>query len=216
MAIKILLADDHPILREGLRGLLEKETDMEVAGEAGSGYEAVQLAGRLHPDVIIMDINMPDMNGIEATRRILEEDPGKAVLALSLESDRRFVVEILDSGARGYLLKDAFFEELAAAIHTVAEGDTYLCPKIAEMIIKDYMKRIPDNNPLTFESLTTRERETIQLIADGRNAKEIAAEFGVSVKTIEVHRHNIMKKLNLYSIAELTKYAIREGLTSLK
>jgi DNA-binding NarL/FixJ family response regulator len=216
MAIKVLIVDDHPILREGLRVLLEKETDMEVTGEAGTGYEAVQLAGKLQTDVIVMDINMPDMNGIEATRRILAEDPGKTVLALSLESDRRFVVEILESGARGYLLKDAFFEELATAIRTVATGDTYLCPKITELIIKDYMKRIPDKTSLTFEYLTTRERETIQLIADGRNSKEIAAEFGVSVKTIEVHRHNIMKKLNLYSIAELTKYAIREGLTSLK
>ena len=216
MAIKVLLADDHPILREGLRGLLERENDLEVADEAGTGNEAVQLACRLHPDVIIMDINMPDMNGIEATRRILAEDPAIRVLVLSLESDRRFIVEALESGARGYVLKDSFFEELATAIRTVAAGDTYLGPKITELIIKDYMKRIPDKTPLTFESLTTRERETIQLIADGRNSKEIAAEFGVSIKTIEVHRHNIMKKLNLYSIAELTKYAIREGLTSLK
>jgi DNA-binding NarL/FixJ family response regulator len=216
MTIKIVIADDHPILREGLRGLLEKEEDMEVVGEAGTGNEAVQLAGRLHPDVIVMDINMPDMNGIEATRRILAEDPGKGVLVLSLESDRRFIVEALESGARGYVLKDSFFEELATAIRTVAAGDTYLGPKITELIIKDYLQRIPDKTPLTFTSLTCRERETIQLIADGRNSKEIAAEFGVSVKTIEVHRHNIMKKLNLYSIAELTKYAVREGLTSLK
>jgi DNA-binding NarL/FixJ family response regulator len=138
------------------------------------------------------------------------------VLVLSLESDRRFIVEALESGARGYVLKDSFFEELATAIRTVAAGDTYLGPKITELIIKDYLQRIPDKTPLTFTSLTCRERETIQLIADGRNSKEIAAEFGVSVKTIEVHRHNIMKKLNLYSIAELTKYAVREGLTSLK
>ncbi len=216
MAIKVLLADDHPILREGLRGLLERENDLEVAGEAGTGIEAVQLAGRLHPDVIIMDINMPDMNGIEATRRILAEDPAIRVLVLSLESDRRFIVEVLEAGARGYVLKDSFFEELATAIRTVAAGDTFLGPKITELIIKDYLQRIPDRQPLTFSSLTSRERETIQLIADGRNSKEIAAEFGVSVKTIEVHRHNIMKKLNLYSIAELTKYAVREGLTSLK
>ena len=216
MAIKVLLVDDHPILREGLRGLLERENDLEVAGEAGTGNEAVQLAGRLHPDVIIMDINMPDMNGIEATRRILAEDPPIRVLVLSLESDRRFIVEVLEAGARGYVLKDSFSDDLVNGIRTVAAGDTYLGPKITELIIKDYLQRIPDRQQLTFSSLTCRERETIQLIADGRNSKEIAAKFGISVKTIDVHRHNIMKKLNLYSIAELTKYAVREGLTSLK
>jgi DNA-binding NarL/FixJ family response regulator len=211
-----MIVDDHAIVREGLRGLLEKEPDMEVTGEAGTGLEAVKLAHELHPDVIIMDINMPCMNGIEATRRILAALKDVQVLALSLESDRRFIVEVLEAGAKGYVLKDAFFAELATAIRAVAAGETYLGPKITEMIIKDYLQRIPENLPLTFTSLTTRERELIQLIADGKNTKEIASVFGTSIKTIEVHRHNIMKKLNLYSIAELTKYAVREGLSSLK
>jgi DNA-binding NarL/FixJ family response regulator len=203
-------------MREGLRGLLEKETDMVVVGDTGTGGEAVQLAARLNPDIIIMDINMPDMNGIEATRRILAEDPAKRVLVLSLESDRRFIVEVLEAGAKGYVLKDYCFEDLATAIRRIAAGDAYICAKITELILKDYMQCSINKIPLTFESLTPRERETIQLIADGKNTKEIAAEFGVSLKTIEVHRHNIMKKLDLYSIAELTKYAVREGLTSLK
>jgi DNA-binding NarL/FixJ family response regulator len=211
-----MIVDDHAIVREGLRGLLEKEPDMEVTGEAGTGLEAVKLAHELHPDVIIMDINMPCMNGIEATRRILAALKDVQVLALSLESDRRFIVEVLEAGAKGYVLKDVFFAELATAIRAVAAGETYLGPKITEMIIKDYLQRIPENLPLTFTSLTTRERELIQLIADGKNTKEIASVFGTSIKTIEVHRHNIMKKLNLYSIAELTKYAVREGLSSLK
>lgn len=216
MSISILIVDDHAIVRQGLRGLLEKEPDMEVTGEAGNGLEAVNLARELNPDVIIMDINMPDMNGIEATRRILAANRNIRILALSLESDRRFIVEVLEAGAKGYVLKDAFFVELATAIRAVADGDTYLGPKITEMIIKDYLQRIPESLPLTCTSLTTRERELIQLIADGKNTKEIATVFGTSIKTVEVHRHNIMKKLNLYSIAALTKYAVREGLTSLK
>jgi DNA-binding NarL/FixJ family response regulator len=138
------------------------------------------------------------------------------VLVLSLESDRRFIVEVLEAGAKGYVLKDSCFEDLATAIRLIAAGDAYICAKITELILKDYMQRAIDKIPLTFASLTPRERETIQLIADGKNTKEIATALGVSVQTAEVHRHNIMKKLNLYSIAELTKYAVREGLSSLK
>jgi len=216
MSISILIVDDHAIVRQGLRGLLEKEPDMEVTGEAGNGLEAVKLAQELNPDVIIMDVNMPCMNGIEATRRILAANRDIGVLALSLETDRRFIVEVIEAGAKGYVLKDAFLAELAIAIRAVAIGETYLGPKITEMIIKDYLQRIPEKLPLTFTSLTTREREQIRLIADGKNTKEIATLFGTSTKTVEVHRHNIMKKLDLYSIAELTKYAVREGLTSLK
>ena len=216
MDLTVLIADDHAIFREGLRGLLEREPGMTVVGEATNGIEAVQRARELRPDVIIMDISMPVMNGIEATRKIVAEQGDTKVLALSMESDRRFIVEVLESGATGYILKDAFFDELATAIRTVVTGEKYLGPRITELIIKDYLQRIPDGLPLTHNSLTHRERAMLQLIADGRNTKEIAGEFDISIKTVEVHRQNIMKKLNLYSIAELTKYAVREGLTSLQ
>jgi DNA-binding NarL/FixJ family response regulator len=216
MSIKILIVDDHAVLREGLRTLLDKEPDLEVIGEAGNGVEAVQRAEELTPDIIIMDLNLPDMNGIAATRKILENRPESKVIALSMESDKRYIIDILGAGAMGYVLKDCFFAELAGAIRTVAKGDNYLGPRITEMIIKDYLQRVPDSLPLSSSSLTQREREIVQLIAEGKNTKEIAASFGTSIKTIEVHRHNIMKKLDLYSIAELTKYAVREGLTSLK
>jgi DNA-binding NarL/FixJ family response regulator len=216
MSIKILIVDDHTVLREGLRTLLNKEPDLEVIGEAGNGVEAVQKASELTPDIIIMDLNLPDMNGAAATRKILENRPESKVIALSMESDKRYIIDILGAGAMGYVLKDCFFAELAGAIRTVAKGDNYLGPRITEMIIKDYLQRVPDSLPLSSSSLTQREREIVQLIAEGKNTKEIAANFGTSVKTIEVHRHNIMKKLDLYSIAELTKYAVREGLTSLK
>jgi DNA-binding NarL/FixJ family response regulator len=214
--IKILLADDHTIVRDGLRSLLEKEPDMEVVAEAANGTAAVILAHEHHPDVVVMDITMPDMNGIDATRQIVENLKDVRVLALSMESDRRFVVEVLKAGATGYLLKDSAFAELATAIRTVFDGEPYLGPKITDVIIREYLQRIPSAGSLTCEELTSREREILQLISDGKNTKEIAFAFAVSLKTVENQRHSIMKKLNLYSIAELTKYAIREGLTTLK
>jgi DNA-binding NarL/FixJ family response regulator len=214
MSISILIADDHIILREGLRGLLEKEPDFSIVAEAGNGVDAVRLAGELQPDVIVMDIAMPEMNGMEATRRIIKANSSIKVLALSMESDRRFIVEVLESGACGYVLKDASFKQLADAIRTVAAGETYFSPRINELIIKDYLQRIPDGLPLHFASLTERERTLLQMVADGMNTKEIAGKLDISSKTVEVHRQNIMKKLNLFSIAELTKFAVREGLTS--
>jgi len=191
MDLKILIADDHAIFREGLRSLFEKEQGITVVGEAGNGNEAVELSRQLRPDVVLMDITMPGLNGIEATRRIVAEGGEVRVLAFSMESDRRFVVEVLEAGASGYVLKEAHFKELIAAVRAVAGGDKYFCPEIAELIIKDYLKKIPEGLPLTHDSLTPREREMLQLIADGSNAKEIAARYDISVKTVEVHRHNI-------------------------
>jgi DNA-binding NarL/FixJ family response regulator len=209
------VVDDHTIVREGLRALIDKEADMQVINEAGTGVEAHRIACNCHHDVIVMDISMPDMNGIDATRLILRDCPGSRILALSMEADRRFVVEVLKAGASGYLLKDVAFSELATAIRTVAAGETYLAPKVTEVIVREYLQRIPEGEALTCESLTSREREILRMIADGRNPKEIAYAGKVSIKTIENQRNAIMKKLNLFSIAELTKYAIREGLTRL-
>ena len=216
MSLRVLIVDDHTIVREGLRALLEKEADMVVVAEAGSGSAAVKLAREHHPDVVLMDISMPDMNGIEATRMICTELADVRVLALSMEMDRRFVVEVLKAGATGYLLKDSAFAELATAVRCVAQNETYLGPKITELVIKEYLQRIPENASGNFDHLTSREREILQLISSGKNTKEIAYALGVSMKTIENQRQTIMKKLNLYSIAELTKYAVREGLTSLQ
>lgn len=215
MTLKILLADDHALFREGLRSLVEQEPDMKVTAQAGTGTEALSLAHEHHPDLILMDITMPDMNGIEATRRIVSEIPGSRILALSMETDRRFVVEVLKAGALGYLLKDCAFVELAKAIRTVAENETYLPYRITDLLIREYLQRIPENDSATYVKLTARERELLQLIADGKNMKELAYIQGVSLKTVENQRQIIMKKLDLYSIAQLTKYAVREGFSSL-
>ena len=216
MSLKILIADDHRIVREGLVALLENEPDMEVVGEASTGIEALKLAVEIRPDIIVMDVTMPDMSGIEATRLIVANLFQIPILALSMESNRRFVVDILKAGATGYVEKDSAFAELTMAIRAVAAGETYLGPRISQLIIKEYLQRIPEEGSVIHECLTVRERELIQLIADGKNTKEIAYKFNVSLKTIENQRHSIMKKLDLYSIAELTKFAIREGLTSLR
>ena len=215
MTIRVLLADDHKIVREGLSSLLEREPDIEVIALADNGRIAVQFAGELRPDVAVIDIAMPEMNGIEAIRRISRENPAIMVLALSMHSARRFVVEALSAGAKGYLLKDCAAEELVRAIRTVAGKETYLCPKAAELIVKDYMKRLPESAPTSDSLLSTRENEVLQLIAEGQNTKEIAFTLAISIKTVETHRQQIMKKLNLHSVAELTRYAIREGLTPL-
>jgi DNA-binding NarL/FixJ family response regulator len=209
------LADDHKIVRDGLRTLLEKNPGIEVVGEAEDGRETVQLVKKLSPQIVIMDIAMRDLNGIEATRQIIAEHPDIKVIALSMHSDRRFVSEMLKAGAAAYLLKDCAFEELESAIRTVMKNKTYLSPAIAGVIIENYIRNAPKSDPSVFSLLSDREREVLQLMAEGKTTKEIASHLLVSTKTVETHRMNIMTKLDIHSIAELTKYAIREGLTSL-
>jgi DNA-binding NarL/FixJ family response regulator len=215
MTIRVLLADDHKIVREGLMSLLEKEPDIDVVAMADNGRTAVQFAGELKPDVAVLDIAMPEMNGIDATRRISSDDPEIKVLALSMHSARRFVTEALSAGAKGYMLKDCASEELVRAIRTVAADETYLSPKVAGVIVKGYLKHSHETTLSTESFLTNREREILQLISEGKSTKEIAFKLAVSIKTVETHRQQIMKKLNRHSVAELTRYAIREGLTPL-
>jgi DNA-binding NarL/FixJ family response regulator len=216
VSARIIIADDHRIVRQGLRALIEKHPDMQVMGEAATGREAVVMVRELLPDIILMDVSMPDMNGIEATRRIKSEYPQIRILALSMHSDRRFAMEMLKAGASGYLLKDSAFEEMAHAIRAVMSGHTYLCHKIADVVIKNYINLTAKQESSAFSELTVREREVLQLIAEGKSTKEIASALEVSVKTVETHRQQMMEKLGVRSVAELTKYAIREGLTSIE
>lgn len=216
MPIKVLIADDHKIVRQGLKALLEKEQDIEVVAVAEDGRTAVNLVQELSLDVAVMDIGMPVLNGIEATRQLAVDAPETCVLILSMHSARRYVLEALSAGAKGYILKDCAAEELAWAIRAIAAKETYLSPKIADIIVKDYMKFAPSHDPDPCMILSTREREVLQLIAEGNNTKEIAYLLNLSIKTIETHRQQIMKKLNLQSVASLTRYAIREGLSPLE
>ena len=216
MRTKILLADDHKIIRDGLRALIEKEQNMEVVAEACDGRTTVRKAKELMPHIIIIDISMPDLNGIEATRQIISNAPNSKIIALSMHSDRRFVINMLEAGAAGYLLKDSAFEELTMAIKTVLSGKTYLSPSIAGVVVENAMRNSTQKNTQTRAELTAREREVLQLLAEGRTTKRIATQLSVSVKTIETHRRQVMEKLDIHSVAELTKYAVREGLTTLE
>ncbi|MCK9375707.1 MAG: response regulator transcription factor [Syntrophobacterales bacterium] len=216
MITRILIADDHQIVRQGLRFLLEKEPDMKVVAEAEDGRMTVRLTRELNPGVIIMDVAMPDLNGIEATRQIITEFPTTKVIALSMYADRRFVVNMLKAGASAYLLKDCAFEELTRAIRVVLAHKTYLSPGVTDILVKDCKLGTPPSEVSAFGVLTPREREVLQLMSEGRSTTKIADHLHVSVKTVESHRQQLMQKLNLHSVAELTKYAIREGLTSLE
>ncbi len=216
MKTRVLLVDDHRLLLDGLSGLLNGSPKLEVVGTATSGLEAVSLAEKLKPDLILLDISMPDLNGIDCARRILETRPQIKILMLSMHSDRRFVNEALKVGAKGYLLKDAAFQEVGEAIRAVMNDEIFLSSAVRDVVIGDYIRRLQDQESSVFSSLSAREREVLQLIAEGKGTKEIAAALHVSVKTIESHRKQIMDKLGLHSIAELTKYAIREGLTQLE
>ncbi len=195
--------------------MLNAQPDMDVIGEAHDGRQAIQESQRLRPDIVLMDITMPDLNGIEATRGIIAAIPDVKVIGLSMHTDRRFVVGMLKAGASGDVLKDAAFEELSQAILTVVAGRTYLSPALADIVLKDYLTRVPEDAYSAVSLLSLREREVLQLISEGKTTKQIADDLQVSSKTIETHRQQIMEKIGVYSIAALTKYAVREGLTSL-
>lgn len=214
---RIVLADDHEMVRAGLRTLLEKHRGIEVVGEAADGPQLVELARTLLPDVVITDITMPGMNGVEATRRVLEIAPQVRVIALSMHSERPFVTAILRAGASAYLLKNSAASELLLAIEAVQRGETYLSPKIAGVVVGGQARKPAgaDGGASAFAALTARERQVLQLLAEGQTSKEIGAALHISVKTVETHRGQIMDKLGIRSVAELTKYAVREGLTSL-
>ena len=219
MKIKILLADDHKITRDGLRSLLEKQPDMEVVGEAGNGREAARLTRDLTPDVVVMDISMPDLNGIDAARQIKEMSPSTRVIALSMYSDREFIEGMLGAGASGYLAKDCAFDELVQSIHAVIDGKVYLSPSITDVVMKDYVGSLTTGAVRQVirsagNTLSSREREILQLIAEGHSTEQIAAKLFINNKTVYAHRSKIMEKLNTTSIADLVKFAIKEGLTT--
>jgi DNA-binding NarL/FixJ family response regulator len=206
--IRILLADDHAVVRQGFRRILEAQEDMEIVGEASNGREAVQLASELKPDLVVMDVAMPELNGIEATRRLTEASERTRVLALSMHKDAVYVREILRAGARGYLLKDAFESDMVTAVRAVARGEGYLSPAVSDSVLADYRQHVTD----PIDLLTTREREVLQLIAEGKTNKEIAGLLNLSVYTVDAHRGRIMEKLNLHSTGELVRFAVRKGL----
>lgn len=205
---RILLADDHTVVRNGFRMILGSQSDLEVVGEASNGREAVELALSAQPDVIVMDVTMPELNGIEATRRICEAAPRTRILALSMHKDAVYVREILRAGAKGYLLKDSGENDFLNAVRAIAGGDGFLSPGIADAVLNDYRKHV--SNPM--DLLTSREREVLQWIAEGKTNKEIAVGLNLSVYTVEAHRGRIMEKLNLHSAGELVRFALRNGL----
>lgn len=206
--IRVMLADDHAVVRNGFRHILAAEWDMDVIGEASNGREAVDLAATLQPDVVVMDVTMPELNGIEATRRILKDSPRTRILALSMHKDSVYVREILRAGARGYLLKDSSQQDFLAAVRAVAVGKGWLSPEVSDAVLDDYRKHV--TNPI--DLLSSREREVLQLIAESKTNKEIATALHLSVYTVEAHRGRIMEKLNLHSIGELVRFAMRNGL----
>jgi two-component system, NarL family, response regulator NreC len=208
---KILLCDDHTILRDGLRVLLEQQPDFEVVAEAANGREAVRLAEGLTPDVVIMDIAMPDLNGIEATRRIVDRLPKTAVVILSMHFDESYVIRALRAGARGYLLKDSMKGDLIKAIRAVVQGRSFFSPKVSRILQEDYMQMLSSREKEdTYELLTDREREILQLVAEGRTNKEISTLLNLSIHTVDTHRGNILEKLSLHSVPELILYAVRK------
>jgi len=211
--IRILLADDHNILRDGLRLLLERQSGLTVVAEAADGREAIERADEHRPDLVVMDIAMPGINGIEATRRIVQKHPTTGVLILSMHYDESYIIRSLKAGARAYLLKDSLKADLLSAIRAVAEGKSFFSPKISRILQEDYMQALRDKGSEdTYDLLTSREREILQLIAEGKTNKEIAAALNVSLYTVDTHRTHILRKLNLHSVPEVMLYAVRKGI----
>lgn len=212
--MKVLIADDHGIIRDGIRSLLNQEADIDVIGVAENGRQAIDLVRKLKPDLVIMDVAMPDLNGIDATRQLVKEYPALRILALSTHSDRRYVKEMLRVGAAGYVLKDSVFDELRFAIHAIQRGQSYLSPPVAHLVLADYRNGTRNvTRAQDMPDLTVREREVLQLLAEGHTMKVIAERLCISIKTVETHRKKISDKLGIRTIIELTKYAIREGIT---
>ena len=216
MTIRILVVDDHRIVCEGLVSLINGCPDYTVAGQVESGRAAITFTRRHRPDIVIMDISMPDLNGIDATRLCIEAFPPVKVIALSMHSDRRYVMGMLKAGARGYILKESVFQELLQAIEAACNDQVYLSPKVAGTVVHDLIRKEPPRIPCPADTLTVKEREVLQMIAEGRATRQMARVLNVSVKTVEARRKSIMNKLGLHTIAGLTKYAIREGLTTLQ
>lgn len=214
--MKILLVDDHKIVRDGIEQLIINNTDHKVVASVGDGVEAIEMTKLLHPDIVITDIGMPNMNGLEVAKTINSFDPTIKIIALSMHSEKRYVLEMLKVGASGYLLKDVAFEELLDAIEIVLKNQIYLSASISSVIVDNYVSEIRNQETSLIDSLTAREREVLKLIADGMTTAGIGAALKISEKTVEAHRRNIMTKLNIYSIALLTKFTIKEGLTSVE
>ena len=215
MPIRILLADDHTVVRDGLRALLEKQPDMAVVAEAADGRDSIRLAEEQSPDVVIMDIGMPNLNGIEATRRILAANPRTAVLMLSMHQDESYVLRSLKAGARGYLLKDSLRSEVIDAVRAVFQGRSFLTRKVSRMLQEDYMQQLATRGlDDRYDLLTDREREILQMVAEGKSNKEVAGLLNISQTTVETHRAHILQKLGLHSVPELILYAVRKGIIS--
>lgn len=212
--MRIVIADDQGMVRQGLRAMIEKQDDMEVVGEAQDGWEVVEIAKKLSPDLVIMDISMPNLNGVEATRQILDENPNIKIIALSMYPHKRYVTEMLRVGASGYVLKSHLFDELVKALDAASVGKHYLSPQITDVLVDEVVNKLSENEDSGLNKLTSRERQVLQLIAEGLSTKQVALRLSISPKTADANRRQIMKELGIHSIAELTKYAIREGLTS--
>jgi DNA-binding NarL/FixJ family response regulator len=215
MKIRVLLADDHGIVRKGMRFLLDRQPDVEVVGEAADGREAVRLADELNPNVVVMDIAMPMLNGIEATAQIVKRNPRMGVIILSMHSDENYLLSALEAGARGYLLKDSAEEDAVRAIRSVADGKPFFSPAITQTMLEDYMRYLKQRNLQdSYELLTDREKQVLQLLAEGKSNKEVATILNVSLYTVETHRTHLMQKLNLHNTAEIVLYAVRKKIIS--